>query len=262
MSVRWISRVWEDSPYEGRRLLLHLALADFANDEGTCFPSQKTLALKARTTEAWVSISIKVMIEDGFLEILTKGSGRGNRTVYLLKKGATQKGVTELSESEKGESELEKNLNVDDSLTNTKNRQEPSLDLMQSFDKFWKKYPRKVAKVAARNVFVKVMKKSDAPSLEVLLTAVEKYSASELDMRYVAHPATWLRQGRWEDEQEVTETPKPAIKDWHLDNALDRVYPLARMGKSWDECLDSLRDFEPRVIEPCKKVFEDIRATK
>lgn len=259
MSVRWIGRVWESSPYEGRRLLLHLALADFANDEGVCFPSQRTLALKARTTEAWVSASVKQMVNDGLLEIVERGSGRGNRTVYQLRKGASELGDSQKGESEKGESESQQTLNVDDALTNTKNRKEPSKDLALGFDEFWKKYPRKVAKVAARNVYVSVMKRSNAPTLERLLTAVDSYAKTEIDMKYVAHPATWLRQGRWEDEPEESK-PTPAQRDWHLDRAFDRIVPLARLGRSWEECLEALADYESRVIEPCKEIFDKIRA--
>jgi len=254
MSVRWITCVWEDSPYEGRRLLLHLALADFANDEGFCFPSQKTLAVKARTTESWVSLSIKQMVKDGYLKIVDKGSGRGNRTTYCLQKGLTEKG-----ESEKGESELQKNLYVDGALTNYKNRKEPSLILTDQFEQFWKKYPRKVAKVAARNVFISVMSKPTAPSLEDLLKAVDKYASTELDMRYVAHPTTWLRQGRWEDETAETE-PTPTQKDWELDRAYDKVVPLAHLGRTWEDCEDALRDLDERVVEPCRDLYNKIRS--
>lgn len=253
MSVRWISHVWETSPYEGRRLLLHLALADFANDEGTCFPSQRTLSLKARTTEAWVSASVRQMVKDGLLEIVSQGSGRGHRTTYRLRKG-----TTEFGETEKGQTESRETPNVEQVDTYTKNRKEPSIDLDSSFDEFWKKYPRKVAKVAARNVFRSVMKKPDAPTLDVLLRAVDKYATSGVEKKYIAHPATWLRQGRWEDETEDVSTTTPAPKDWHLDSALDRVVPFAHLGRSWDDCLDSLRDFDPRVIEPCRKIFEQI----
>lgn len=260
MSVRWIGHVWETSPYEGRRLLLHLALADFANDEGVCFPSQRTLALKARTTEAWVSASVRQMVADGLLEIVERGSGRGNRTVYQLRKGSTQLGDSEKGETQKGETESPQTLNVDDALSSYRNRKEPSKNLDRDFEMFWSKYPRKVAKTAARNVFRSVMKRTDAPTLESLLTAVDKYAKQGLEMKFVAHPATWLRQGRWEDEPE--QQPTPATRDWHLDQAFDRIVPLARLGKSWEDCLDSIRDFDPRVIEPCREIFDRIRSER
>ena len=78
MSVRWISHVWRSSPYKGDKLLIHMALADFANDEGFCFPSQRTLAKKARTSEGYVRSVIKQMVKEGHVEIVTEGRGRGN----------------------------------------------------------------------------------------------------------------------------------------------------------------------------------------
>ncbi len=253
MSVRWISRVWEESPYEGRRLLLHLALADYANDEGTCFPSQRTLALKARTTEQWVSTSIKQFVADGYLEIVQQGSGRGRASTYRLLKGQTQFG-----ESEKGESESRENPNVEQDRTYLKNRKEPSIKHVVGFDQFWSKYPRKVAKVAAQNVWVQVMSKDDAPLLDDLLASVERYASLGLELKYIAHPATWLRQRRWEDEMEQV-TPTPTQKDWLLDRALDKIIPLAHLGRSWEECLESLSDFDQRVIAPCEEAYRSIR---
>jgi hypothetical protein len=39
MSIKVMSQVWEHSTRKGTRLLLLLALADFANDEGICYPA-------------------------------------------------------------------------------------------------------------------------------------------------------------------------------------------------------------------------------
>jgi len=249
MSGKWISRVWEESPYEGRRLLLHLALADYANDEGTCFPSQRTLALKARTTEQWVSTSIRQLVKDGFLEVMERGNGRGNRSTYRLLKGQSQ-----IGENEKGQTESLESPNVEQNHTYLKNRQEPSIKHDSGFDEFWAKYPRKVAKVSARNVFVMMMKKDDRPQLSDLLVAVDRYAQLGLEIKYVAHPATWLRQQRWLDEMPET-SPKPTQKDWHLENAKEKIVPLARLGRTWEDCLDALRDYEERVIEPCREVY-------
>ncbi len=67
------------------------------------------------------------------------------------------------------------------------------------FDAFWSAYPRKVGKAAARRAF----EKADAP-LDVLLSAVERQSRGDQWTRdggqYIPNPATWLNQGRWEDE--------------------------------------------------------------
>lgn len=69
----------------------------------------------------------------------------------------------------------------------------------KAFDVFWAAYPKKVAKEAARKAFEKV--KVD---ISVLVTAVEEQRASPQwkkdNGQFIPNPATWLNQGRWEDE--------------------------------------------------------------
>ena len=84
MSIRWITKVWSDSPYDGTRLLIHLALADISHDDGRFFASQSNLASKGRCSVEYVRKVINEMIADGHLKIITKGNSRGNATVYQL----------------------------------------------------------------------------------------------------------------------------------------------------------------------------------
>ena len=84
MSIRWITKVWSDSPYDGTRLLIHLALADISHDDGRFFASQSNLATKGRCSVEYVRKVINEMIADGHLKIITKGNSRGNATVYQL----------------------------------------------------------------------------------------------------------------------------------------------------------------------------------
>ena len=84
MSIRWITKVWADSPYDGTRLLIHLALADISHDDGRFFASQSNLSTKGRCSVEYVRKVINEMIADGHLKIITKGNSRGNATVYQL----------------------------------------------------------------------------------------------------------------------------------------------------------------------------------
>ena len=76
-----------------------------------------------------------------------------------------------------------------------------------AFDMFWQAYPKKVGKQAARKAFHRVK----AP-LESLLHAIseQKRSAqwSREGGRFIPNPATWLNQGRWEDELPSAATPR------------------------------------------------------
>jgi len=67
------------------------------------------------------------------------------------------------------------------------------------FDRFWAAYPKKVGKQAARKAF----HRAKAP-VETLLRAIEVQKCSDQwsrdGGRYIPNPATWLNQGRWDDE--------------------------------------------------------------
>jgi len=84
VSIRWMTKVWADSPYNGTRLILHLALADMAHDDGRFFASQAHLAKKARCSTHYVREVINEMIARGWIVIVMKGNSRGKATVYQL----------------------------------------------------------------------------------------------------------------------------------------------------------------------------------
>ena len=75
----------------------------------------------------------------------------------------------------------------------------------EEFEQFWKVYPRKVAKGDARKAWLTTT--SIRPPIADLLKAVYAARASKQwlkdDGEYIPHPATWLRQERWEDQHEV-----------------------------------------------------------
>lgn len=66
---------------------------------------------------------------------------------------------------------------------------------LSSFDQFWEKYPHKIGKRAA----LKAFGKARVP-LEALLLGIDRYIAEKPRDRPWCNPATWLNQGRWEDQ--------------------------------------------------------------
>lgn len=74
----------------------------------------------------------------------------------------------------------------------------------KEFDEFYNLYPRKIGKRAASL-------KYDVIKLEVkhedLIEAVKAFAESVKDKekKFIPHPATWLNQGRWDDEFEEPE---------------------------------------------------------
>lgn len=70
-----------------------------------------------------------------------------------------------------------------------------------AFNAFWEAYPRKVGKAAARKAYAKV---PCSVRPETILEAIGGQKMTEQWQkeggRFIPHPATWLNQGRWEDE--------------------------------------------------------------
>ena len=79
-----MSQVWKHSKHAGGSLLVLLALADFANDEGICYPAQKTLAKKSRLSGRQVRRTVGEIVGSGELAIVRAGRGRGLKTVYRV----------------------------------------------------------------------------------------------------------------------------------------------------------------------------------
>lgn len=83
MSIRVMSRVWDHSERSGGDLLLLLALADFADDDGYCWPSQATLAIKARCSERAIRDQLTRLAASGEIEV-SDGRGRGRRSTVRV----------------------------------------------------------------------------------------------------------------------------------------------------------------------------------
>jgi Helix-turn-helix domain len=69
-----MSQVWEDARIGSQaELLVLLALADHARDDGLCWPSMRSIAAKARIEERSAQRIIRRLIEKGFVELVSKG---------------------------------------------------------------------------------------------------------------------------------------------------------------------------------------------
>ena len=118
MSVKVMTAVFERYPNGGGEMLLALALADHASDDGTrVFPSIKALAEKTRQSERSVQYQLRRMQEVGWLILVNSGNGgRSMHSEYRISlewiKGAEiapfQKGATD---DEKGANDGTKGCN-------------------------------------------------------------------------------------------------------------------------------------------------------
>lgn len=81
-----------------------------------------------------------------------------------------------------------------------KNPPPPPNGGVPGFDEFWKAYPRKVGRGAAERKYTAALQFTDEATL---LAAARIYADLVIgkDSQYVAHPATWLHQKRWLDDE-------------------------------------------------------------
>jgi len=84
-------------------------------------------------------------------------------------------------------------------LTKEKAQDKPADDL---FDAFWKAYPKKMGKDVAKKAFTK--RKVGKQLLQEILVSLDQQKKTDQWKKdggqFIPAPATWLNQGRWQDE--------------------------------------------------------------
>lgn len=83
MSVKWMAQVWESGPEDKAELIVLLALADFADDAGNCWPSMISIGRKARMSERNARRVVRQLEADGYVETVP-GGGRMGCSQYRL----------------------------------------------------------------------------------------------------------------------------------------------------------------------------------
>lgn len=77
MSIRVMSRVWAESKHKEGTLLILLAIADFADDNGVAYPAMATLAVKARMTTRNAQLAVRRLTRAGELRVDVGAGPRG-----------------------------------------------------------------------------------------------------------------------------------------------------------------------------------------
>lgn len=89
MSVRAMAHVWATSVARGTELLVALAIADFADDDGRAWPSIATLSRKARCAERTVQDSVAALRRRGEL-LVEVGAGPRGTNLFRVVLGGVQ----------------------------------------------------------------------------------------------------------------------------------------------------------------------------
>ena len=115
---------------------------------------------------------------------------------------------------------------------------------MEEFEKFWKAYPRKIAKGDARKAWVQTEK--IRPSVDDLIKAIE--AAKKTDNwrgsagMFIPYPATWLRGERWEDDYGVDLADCVEVNG-NIVNWWDSATGIEKKGREVGLSLDQFQNF-------------------
>ena len=101
----------------------------------------------------------------------------------------------------------------------------PKEPKVTGFDEFWQSYPHKVGKKAALSAWKKL--KPNAGLRVKIMESLETQKSSQQwrreNGRYIPNPATWLNQGRWDDQLDPPNTRteggtsyEPDFSKWEL----------------------------------------------
>lgn len=99
----------------------------------------------------------------------------------------------------------------------------------KTFEEFWEKYPRKVAKKYAFDCYMRLEMTEELH--QMMLSALEKQRRSKAweNSKYIPHPSTWLNQHRWEDEIPEEELSSFDTDDF-FNTALERSRKIFEKG--------------------------------
>ena len=230
----------------GKAILL--VLANYADENGACYPSQKRLSDECECSIATVARWLKNFEEK---EVLSRkkqyGDGGYRRSDRLfLNLQLTELPITELPITELPNSDAVLTTHSDGAEpvrepleNNTVNSIPKKPDFETEFETiFWPQYPRKRSIDAARKAFKAARKKFKLPDI---MAGVHRYAAERdgQDDRFTKHASSWLNQQCWLDE------PDPPPK--HQNQAKEDNF-----GNTVSELNRRLNGHEPSDFDRCE----------
>lgn len=208
MSIYVQSKLWEHSTQKGSSLLLLLAIADHADDNGRAYPSIDRLASKTRLSRRQVQALSSDLQNSGDLVVEENCGPNGCNIYHIVINGvATTRysGGAKIARVQSSDARLHPPTREGGAIQRRQTAPKPSLSINKEpsgFEEFWIAYPKKMAKQAARTAWKKVN-----VSLDVIRASLEKFKLTpdwtKEDGKFIPYPSTWLNGRRWEDEISV-----------------------------------------------------------
>lgn len=219
-----MSAVWSDETLESRTaLLVLLALADYANDEGFAWPKIETIAKKSRTSQRAVQEVLTGLKEAGKLVIDFGKGPKGTNLYRVIVEGCKCRTPQIAGELFQNGSRIVTPLPAPDPSGTVSARQKSSRKRTESVSSdsdsgkaeiIYQLYPRKVAKPRALDSIQKSIEKEGFEKIE---SATRRFALSWTgraeELQYCPHPSTWFNQERYNDEDSAPTVCEKSITE-------------------------------------------------
>ena len=199
-----------------------LMLANYADEDGICFPSQNTLANECECSTRAISNWLKRFEEAGLIARETRYGQLGYRTSDVIRLSIKSLPERRSHENYSPENrsdptgttfqayrnDVHSNLSLNQSPNLSDDRRAKEKLLEAEFhENFWPAFPNKVGKPKALTAFLKARKKD---SLENIMAGLKRYVTGKPPDRAWLNPTTFLNQERWNDQPAPVQERKNA----------------------------------------------------
>ena len=180
--------------------LLFAEITALCNKEGYCWASNQYFAdlyeVDKTTVSGWIGqlktrgyITVQLEYKEGSKQILNRYMKINGEGIDEITKTSFQKDVDPIDQKTKVNTKTNTKTNI-------------TVNNVDDFDSFWKFYPRKASKDAARKAWIKL--RPDVHVMQMIADnvkeRVEKGEWRKDNQSFILHASTYLNQKRWEDE--------------------------------------------------------------
>ena len=143
---------------------------------------------------------------------------RPSKARYPAPPDELESAINERSMSNQGAlmDEIEVEVEIEREIENNDARARAGEGSVSDFSRFWDSYPKKVGKIATEKSWNKANGKR--PPLESILAKLDQLKKSPQWKKdggqFIPNPATWINQGRWDDEAPSVQADECPGFDW------------------------------------------------
>ena len=205
-----------DAPHGAIRLwaLLHAAWTD---RNGVGQPPREQLASDLNASVDTIDRWLKVLVTLGALTVTGRAGHTNAYTVHLAggRTDAEGRGRTDTA-PHAGNLLDDKTLPLEGKKIAFKreSKERSNVLVLDRFNQFWSKYPKKVRKSSAKRVWLKLKVEQDTDLwvaiMNGLYRSINMWESEKRESRYIPHAVRFLAERQWEDECEVA-APKPQL---------------------------------------------------